>query len=64
MVEPLAMPEGTCVHLSVEEEMDSAAPRRAAKMQTPKLAHPKDAADFVMEIREIGNTGNAAAGVP
>jgi predicted DNA-binding antitoxin AbrB/MazE fold protein len=53
-LEPLALPEGTRVHLSVEE---SGAPaiRPIAKVHTPRLAHPQDAADFVMEIRDPGN---------
>ncbi len=54
-VEPLALPEGTRVHLSVEEETDAS--RRAARIHTPKLAHPEQAADFVMEVRENGNAG-------
>ena len=29
----------------------------AMKIHTPKLAHPEDAADFVMEVREAGNAG-------
>jgi len=48
---PLALPEGTRVHLSVEETNPVATPP-AAKHHTPKLAHVEDAADFVMEVRE------------
>ena len=55
-VEPLAMPEGTRVRLRVEEATDAPAPR-APKIHTPRLAHPEDAADFVMEVRENGNAG-------
>jgi predicted DNA-binding antitoxin AbrB/MazE fold protein len=55
-LEPLALPEGTRVHLSVEE--DSARPLpRAAKIRSPKLAHPEDVADFVMEVREAHDAG-------
>jgi len=54
-VEPLALPEGTRVHLSVEET--SANPARPAKIHTPKLARPEDAADFVMDVREAGDAG-------
>jgi len=50
-LKPLTMPEGTCVHLSVEEGADLSPAPRVAKMHTPKLAHPKDAADFVLEVR-------------
>ncbi len=47
------LPEGTRVHLRVEEETDAS--RRAAKIHTPKLVHPEDAAAFVMEVGENGN---------
>jgi predicted DNA-binding antitoxin AbrB/MazE fold protein len=56
-LEPLALPEGTRVHLSVEEETSAASVRSAAKIHTPKLAHPEDAADFAMEVREAENGG-------
>jgi predicted DNA-binding antitoxin AbrB/MazE fold protein len=48
-LEPLALPEGTRVHLSVEEEANDSAVRRTAKIHSPRLAHPEDAADFVMD---------------
>ncbi len=54
-VEPLALQEGTRVHLSVEEQTAAGPMGRAAKIHTPKLAHPEDATDFVMEVGEIGN---------
>jgi predicted DNA-binding antitoxin AbrB/MazE fold protein len=56
-LEPLVLPEGTRVHLSVEEETSTGALPPVAKIYTPKLAHSEDAADFVMEIRETGNAG-------
>ena len=56
-LEPLALPEGTRVHLSVEEEASAGIVPSAAKIHTPKLAHPEDAADFVMEVRETGDAG-------
>jgi predicted DNA-binding antitoxin AbrB/MazE fold protein len=56
-LEPLALPEGTRVHLSVEEETNAGSTPPAPKIYTPKLAHPEDAADFVMETRETGNAG-------
>ena len=55
-IEPLALPEGTRVHLSVEEET-SALSVSPPRIRTPKLAHAQDAADFVMEVRESGNAG-------
>ena len=56
-LEPLALPEGTRVHLSVEENASAGPVPPAAKIHTPKLAHPDDAADFVMEVLENGNAG-------
>lgn len=54
-IEPLALPEGTRVHLSVEEQSASKPGPSAAKIHTPRLAHKEDAAEFVMEVRETGN---------
>ena len=54
-LEPLSLPEGTRVHLSVEEQTNKKSAQASAKIHTPKLANPKDAADFVMEVRENGN---------
>jgi predicted DNA-binding antitoxin AbrB/MazE fold protein len=60
-LEPLAIPEGTRVHLSVEEQAEEqtcanpATP--AAKIHTPRLANSDDAADFVMDVRESDNAG-------
>jgi predicted DNA-binding antitoxin AbrB/MazE fold protein len=52
-LEPLALPEGTRVHLSVEERRPEAGVPRTFKILTPRLAHPRDAADFAMDVREI-----------
>lgn len=54
-LEPVALPEGTRVHLSVEEETSGNRVPPVAKIRTPKLAHPEDAADFVLEVRETGD---------
>ena len=54
-LEPLSLPEGTRVHLRVEEETSAGAPQPVAKLRSPRLAHRKDAADFVMEVGEDGN---------
>lgn len=51
-LEPLALPEGTRVHLSVEDGTNISPVPPAAKIHSPKLADPEDAADFVMEVRE------------
>ncbi len=56
-LQPLALREGTRVHLSVEEEACAGPITPAAKIHTPKLAHPEDAADFVMEVRETPHAG-------
>ena len=56
-LEPVVMPEGTRVRLSVEEQATANAVPRTAKIHTPKLAHPKDAADFVMDVQETGHAG-------
>jgi len=56
-LEPLSLPEGTRVHLSVEEAADASPAARSAKIHTPKLVHPQDAADFEMEVLENGNAG-------
>jgi predicted DNA-binding antitoxin AbrB/MazE fold protein len=54
-LEPLGLPEGARVHLSVEEETNAVPVRSAARIHTPRLAHPEDAGDFVMEVRETGD---------
>ena len=57
-VEPLTMREGTRVHLSVVEDDPAASPARPIpKIHTPKLAHPKDAADFAMQVQGTDNAG-------
>ena len=53
----LALPEGTRVRSSVEEETTTTRAPRPARIRTPKLAHPEDATDFVMEVRETDNGG-------
>ena len=56
LLEPLVLPEGARVHLSVEEERSAPANHlaipSAARIRTPRLARAEDAADFVMEVRE------------
>jgi predicted DNA-binding antitoxin AbrB/MazE fold protein len=56
-IEPMALPEGTRVHLSVEPETSVGSVPGTARIHSPKLANPKDAVDFVMEVRETGNAG-------
>jgi predicted DNA-binding antitoxin AbrB/MazE fold protein len=56
-LEPLALPEGTRVRLSVEEQTKASPAIGPARIRTPKLANPKDAADFVMQVRETSDAG-------
>jgi predicted DNA-binding antitoxin AbrB/MazE fold protein len=56
-LEPVALPEGTRVHLSVDDETSAKPASAVAKIRTPRLAHREDAADFVMKIQESGNAG-------
>jgi predicted DNA-binding antitoxin AbrB/MazE fold protein len=56
-LEPLALPEGARVHLSVQEYTGSGALPPAAKIHTPRLARREDAADFVMQVRESRDAG-------
>ena len=60
-LQPLTIPEGTRVHLSVEEggveEGAALSPvNPAAKIHTPRLARSKDAVDFVLEVRGDDDT--------
>jgi predicted DNA-binding antitoxin AbrB/MazE fold protein len=41
-LEPLALPEGTRVHLTIEEKTNASDAVHAAKIHTPRLAHPDD----------------------
>jgi predicted DNA-binding antitoxin AbrB/MazE fold protein len=56
-IEPLALPEGTRVQLSVDDEIGAGSVPRTVKIHSPRLAHPEDAADFVMEVREGRDAG-------
>jgi predicted DNA-binding antitoxin AbrB/MazE fold protein len=56
-LEPLSLPEGTRVHLSLQDETATILVPTRATMHTPRLAHPEDAADFVMDVRETGDAG-------
>ena len=56
-LEPLALPERTRVHLSIKGETNIKPVPPVAKIHTPTLARPEDAADFVMEVREVRDGG-------
>lgn len=50
---PLALVDGTRVHLRVEDGNDAEKqPAPLARILSPRLAHPEQAADFNMEVRE------------
>jgi predicted DNA-binding antitoxin AbrB/MazE fold protein len=57
-LEPLVLPEGTRVHLRIEQEKhDGAVALPAARVYSPQLAHPGQAADFEMDVREVPDAG-------
>ena len=57
-LEPLTLPQGTRVHLRVETESETVAKTAAyGHVYSPRLVHPEQAADFVMEIREVADAG-------
>lgn len=56
-LQPMALAEGTRVHLSVEEQTNSLPLPSGCKIHTPRLARPEDAPDFMMEVRETDDAG-------
>jgi predicted DNA-binding antitoxin AbrB/MazE fold protein len=57
-LEPLILPEGTRVHLRIEEENAVVEAKLfPGGIHGPRLAHPEQAAEFNMEIREIKDAG-------
>ncbi|MEX2310501.1 MAG: antitoxin family protein [Pirellulales bacterium] len=53
-LEPLVLPDGVRVHLRIEEEQrEAAAPSFGARVYSPRLARPEQAAEFEMEVREV-----------
>jgi predicted DNA-binding antitoxin AbrB/MazE fold protein len=53
-LQPLAMPDGTRVHLHFEEQRhDVKAPTTTALIVSPRLAHPEQTAEFEMEVHEV-----------
>jgi predicted DNA-binding antitoxin AbrB/MazE fold protein len=58
-LEPLALPEGARVHLRIEQELHdgSGVELPGARIYSPRLAHPEQAADFEMEVREVPDAG-------
>jgi predicted DNA-binding antitoxin AbrB/MazE fold protein len=53
-LEPLVLPEGARVHLRIElEGHDGIVPRSGARIYSPRIAHPEQAADFIMEVRDV-----------
>jgi predicted DNA-binding antitoxin AbrB/MazE fold protein len=57
-LEPLVLPEGARVHLRIEQEQhDGIVPLPGARICSPRLAHPEQAAEFEMEVREVPDAG-------
>jgi predicted DNA-binding antitoxin AbrB/MazE fold protein len=57
-LEPLVLPDGTRVHLRIEEENQVRdTPLSKARIHSPRLAHPKQAVEFQMEVREVPDAG-------
>ncbi len=56
-VEPLMLPEGTRVRLRVEDQLRNQPEKPPSKLNSPRLADPKQIADFAMEVREIDDAG-------
>ena len=55
---PLVLPDGTRVHLRVEQEAGISAKESAvAYVRSPRLANPEQAAEFVMEVSEVTDAG-------
>jgi predicted DNA-binding antitoxin AbrB/MazE fold protein len=54
----LAMPDGTHVHLRIEEKTHGMkATTTIAHIYSPRLAHSEQADDFEMEVREVRDAG-------
>jgi predicted DNA-binding antitoxin AbrB/MazE fold protein len=56
-LEPLVLPEGARVHLRIEQQHDAIVPLPGARIYSPALAHPEQAADFKKEVREVPDAG-------
>ena len=57
-LEPLVLPEGARVHLRIEQQThDGIVPLQGARVYSPRLAHPEQAADFEMDVREVPDAG-------
>jgi predicted DNA-binding antitoxin AbrB/MazE fold protein len=51
---PLVLPNGTRVHLRVEEESSAETSLSPpVRIRSPRLANPEQASEFVLEVREI-----------
>jgi len=56
-LEPLVLPQGTRVRVRLEDRGDAAIAPPPARIVTPRLVHPEQAADFVMQVIEVPNAG-------
>ncbi len=56
-LEPLALPEGARIRAHLETGENGPSPPPPARMMSPRLVHPEQAADFVMQVREVSDAG-------
>ncbi len=57
-LEPIGLPDGTRVHLHVEEGPSAGGEAvYIGRIHSPRLANPQQAADFTMEVREAPHAG-------
>ena len=57
-VEPLVLQDGVRVHLRIEEEKrENAVPAWGARIGSPRLVHPEQAAEFEMKVCEVPDAG-------
>ena len=57
-IEPVFLKNGVRVHLRVEEDRGAEESRQGpGRIESPRLAHPEQAIEFEMEVREIPDAG-------
>jgi predicted DNA-binding antitoxin AbrB/MazE fold protein len=57
-LEPLVLPEGARVHLRIEDtKHDGITLASGAQIYSPRLIHPEQVTDFMMEVGEVPDAG-------
>ena len=57
-LQSIILPDGAKVHLHVEDENGAdEVPPPTGRIYSPRLAHPEQAAEFKMEVREVPDAG-------